>query len=67
MAAVNEPSPPDPCRHSRVPALRPPIPHHLLPTQPADNGLERFMDTQGFGVRFLLTTIGVLLKLYPAP
>ena len=33
----------------------------------ANNGLERFMDTQGFGVRFLFTTIGVLLKLYPAP
>lgn len=30
----------------------------------ADNGFERFMDTQGFGVRFLFTAIDVLLKLY---
>jgi hypothetical protein len=27
-------------------------------------GFERFMDSQGFGVRFLFTSIGVIIKLY---
>jgi len=27
-------------------------------------GFERFMDSQGFGVRLMMTTIGVLIKLY---
>ncbi|KAH8799705.1 hypothetical protein F5884DRAFT_810952 [Xylogone sp. PMI_703] len=30
----------------------------------ADTGLERFMDSQGFGVRFLFTAIGVIIKQY---
>lgn len=28
------------------------------------DGFERFMDSQGFGVRFLFTAIGVIIKLY---
>ena len=67
MAAANEPSPPDPRRHFRVPTygLLSLIIYYRL--NRADNGIERFMDTQGFGVRFLFTTIGVFLKPYPAP
>ena len=29
-----------------------------------DDGFERFMDSQGFGVRFLFTSVGVIIKLY---
>jgi hypothetical protein len=29
-----------------------------------DSGFEHFMDSQGFGVRFLFTSIGVIIKLY---
>ncbi|KAI9782835.1 MAG: hypothetical protein M1839_004586 [Geoglossum umbratile] len=30
----------------------------------SDSGFERFMDSQGFGVSFLMTSIGVLIKSY---
>jgi hypothetical protein len=33
-------------------------------TYDPNSGFEQFMDTQGFGVKFLFTSIGVMIKLY---